>query len=315
MKIFRLAILLYLLTFIVKNANAQNGKLADDPAQFMTQLRKMMEGSRNPQFIRPAVQLDSIWMSAINPQQQAKFIGIVKTQVAKGQKAGALMALLIRNTQALAKKSPEKLDGFLDVAANAGEKYDAKTFQKVLQTSLPITESNKLYGSNYNSLYLLGGDFTYRFDAKADSTVVKETETANDGWNTPVDSSLVIAPTKSAPLPIVAGPVLDLQNATFAMVAGGDSVVFGPANGSVSLRDGMFVGKNGKFTWQTAGDSTIYADLDAYSFNINHPRLLAENSTLHSDNYLAAPVKGTLEYRGDQTHQRSAGTIPALHFE
>jgi hypothetical protein len=53
-----------------------------------------------------------------------------------------------------------------------------------------------------------------------------------------------------------------LQNATFAMVTGGDSVVFGPANGSVSLKDGIFVGKNGKFNWQAAGDSTIYADLD-----------------------------------------------------
>ncbi|MGV3602403.1 MAG: hypothetical protein ACO1N1_14420 [Dyadobacter fermentans] len=298
MKIFRLALLLYLLTFIGKNATAQGIKLADDPAQFITQLRKMMDGSRNPQFIRPAVQLDSIWMSGFNAQQQAKFIGIVKTQVAKGQKGGALMALLIRNTQALVKKSPEKLDGFLDAAQNAGEKYDAKTFQKMLQVNLPITESNKLYGSNYNTLYLLSGDFKYRFDDKADSTLTKETEAANDGWNTPVDSNYVIAPAKSAPLPVIAGPLLDLENATFAMVAGGDSVVFGPASGSVSLRDGVFVGKTGKFTWQTAGDSTIYADLDAYTFNINQPRLLAENSTLHSDNYLAAPIKGTLEYRG-----------------
>ena len=99
------------------------------------------------------------------------------------------MALLIRNTHALAKKSPDKLDGFLDVATNAGEQYDAKTFQKVLQTSLPITESNKLYASNYNTLYLLGGNFKYRFDTKADTTVAKETQAANDGWDTPVDSN------------------------------------------------------------------------------------------------------------------------------
>ena len=95
MKIFRFAILLYLLTFIGKNATAQGVKLSDDPAQFMPQLRKIMDGSRNPQFIRSTVQLDSVWMSGINAQQQAKFIGIVKTQVTKGQKAGPLLALLI----------------------------------------------------------------------------------------------------------------------------------------------------------------------------------------------------------------------------
>jgi hypothetical protein len=57
-------------------------------------------------------------------------------------------------------------------------------------------------------------------------------------------------------------------------------------------------GKNGKFNWQAAGDSTIYADLDSYSFNISQPKLLAENVTLHDERQLAAPIKGTLEYRG-----------------
>ena len=46
------------------------------------------------------------------------------------------------------------------------------------------------------------------------------------------------------------------------------------------------------------GDSSIYADLDSYSFNISQPKLVAENVTLHSDDQLAAPIKGTLEYRG-----------------
>ena len=46
------------------------------------------------------------------------------------------------------------------------------------------------------------------------------------------------------------------------------------------------------------GDSSIYTDLDGYSFNISQPRLLAENVTLHDNNHLANPIKGTLEYRG-----------------
>jgi hypothetical protein len=299
MKIIRFALILYLLTLIGETASAQNLKLSDEPGQFMVQFRKLMDGSRNPQYIRAAAQMDSIWMSAISAPQQAKFIGIIKTQIAKGQKAGPVLFLLTRNTHSFAKESPENLDGFLNLATISGERYDGKSLQKVLETVRSVHETNKLYAANYNSLYLLSGTYQYRFDTTNAVVANAEANVAagNDSWNTPIDSNYVIAP-KSNPLPIIAGALLDLQNATFAMVTGGDSVVFGPANGSVSLKDGIFVGKNGKFNWQAAGDSTIYADLDSYSFNISQPKLVAENVTLHDERQLAAPIKGTLEYRG-----------------
>jgi hypothetical protein len=94
MKIIRFALILYLLTLIGETASAQNLKLSDEPGQFMVQFRKLMDGSRNPQYIRSAAQMDSIWMSAISAPQQAKFIGIIKTQIAKGQKAGPVLFLL-----------------------------------------------------------------------------------------------------------------------------------------------------------------------------------------------------------------------------
>ncbi|MCE6990717.1 hypothetical protein [Dyadobacter sp. CY323] len=299
MKLIRFTILLFILGFIGRTASAQSVKLSDEPTQFMTQFRKLMDGSRNPQYIRSAAQLDSIWMSSFNTGQQMKFTAMVKTQVAKGQKAGPLLFLLTKNATFLAKQSPENLDGFLNVASVAGEKSDAKSFIKVLETVRTLSETNKLYSSNYNSLYLLGGTYKYRFDTTnaAKANIEATAAAINDSWDTPVDSNFVIAP-KSNPLPAITGAILDLQNATFAMVTAGDSVVFGPANGSVSLQNGVFVGKNGKFNWQAAGDSTIYADLDSYSFNISQPKLLAENVTLHHDQKLAAPIKGTLEYRG-----------------
>ncbi|NIJ50895.1 hypothetical protein [Dyadobacter arcticus] len=298
MKIIRFTILLYLL-FLGKAVTAQNLKLADEPAQFMTQFRKLMDGSRNPQYMRAAAQLDSIWMSAFNPSQQIKFTGIVKTQVAKGQKAGPVLYLVARNAQFYAKQSPENLDGFLSLAANSGEKYDGKTLQKVLETLRTLNESRKLYAANYNSLYLLEGIYKYRFDTtNAEKANVEANIAAgNDSWDTPVDSNFVIAP-KSNPLPVISGALLDLQNATFAMVTASDSVVFGPANGALSLQNGIFVGKNGRFNWEAAGDSSIYVDLDNYAFNISQPKLLAENVTIHADQQLAAPIKGTLEYRG-----------------
>ncbi|TDE10065.1 hypothetical protein [Dyadobacter psychrotolerans] len=299
MKIFKYCFFLFILLLAGNIVIAQNQKIAEEPGQFIIQLRKMMDGSRNPQFIRAAAQLDSIWMSSVTPVQQAKFIGIVRTQTAKGQKAGPILFLLTRNAHTFAKQSPATFDGFLDLAAQAGEKYDAKSYQKVLETIKTLTETNKLYATNYNSLYLLGGTYRYRFDTTNAEAANKQASiaAANDSWDTPVDSNFVITP-KSNPLPVISGAVLELQNAIFGMVAAGDSVVFGPTTGNVSLRDGIFVGKGGRFTWAAAGDSSIYADLDAYSFNITQPKILAENTTLHHDQQLANPVKGTVEYRG-----------------
>ncbi|TLU97865.1 hypothetical protein [Dyadobacter luticola] len=311
MKIIRFTILLFCLTVAGKHISAQNIKLADEPTQFMSQFKKVMDGSRNAQYMRTAAQLDSVWMTGFNTAQQMKFTAIVKTQVAKGQKAGPVLYLISRNAHFYAKNSPENLDGFLSLAASSGEKYDGKILQKVFETIRTLNETKKLYAANYNSLYLLGGSYKYRFDTtniervNADPVVAA----ANDGWDTPVDSNYVIAP-KSNPLPVIAGALLDLQNATFAMVTASDSVVFGPANGSVALQSGIFVGKNGKFNWQAAGDSSISADLDNYSFNISQPKIVAENVTLHDDQQLAAPIKGRLEYRGAKRAKGQQASYP-----
>ncbi|MCE7063078.1 hypothetical protein [Dyadobacter sp. CY343] len=299
MKIIRYTFLLYCIFIIGHTAAAQNIKLPDEATQFMVQFKKLMDGSRNPQYMRAAAQLDSAWMSGFNTGQQMKFTSIIKAQVAKGQKAGPVLYILTRNAVYFAKQKPESFDSFLKFAESSGEKYDGKTLQKVMETVRLLNENKKLYAANYNSLYLVEGTYSYRFDTTNAEKANAEANlaAANDSWDTPVDTNFVIAP-KSNPLPAVTGALIDLQNAKFAMVTASDSVVFGPANGSVALQNGIFVGKNGKFDWLAAGDSSIYADLDAYSFNISQPKIIVENVTLHHDQQLAAPIKGTLEYRG-----------------
>lgn len=307
MKIVRICIFFTIIILAGKGVFAQNLKVSEDPGQFMVQMRKLMDGSRNAQYIRAAAQLDSVWMSGVSGPQQARFMGIVKAQAAKGQKAGPVLYLLMRNAANFAKNPSNDFDGFLALASKASEKYDGKTFQKVLETIRIVTETNKLYSSNYNSLYLLSGSYRFRFDTTSAEVVAAATAAANDNWDTPVDSNFVIAP-KSNPIPVLAGALLELHDATFGMVAAGDSVSFGPANGNVSLRDGIFAGKGGKFTWEVIGSPDIYADLDAYTFNISLPKLVAENVTLHHDAQLANLVKGTLEYRGVK---KIKGQLPA----
>ncbi|MCF2445085.1 hypothetical protein L0657_14050 [Dyadobacter sp. CY345] len=308
MKIFRYFLLSCIILLGGKNLSAQNLKASDDPGQFMVQLRKLIDGSKNPVYIRSTAQLDSLWMSSVSSPQQSKFIGVVKTQFSKGQKAGPILHLLIKNTTTLLKGQGD-VDGFLDLAAKSGEKYDAKTMQRILETVKNTIETNKLYTSNFNSLYLLSGTYKFRFDTTSAAVVEAQKIQAADNWDTPVDSNLVIAP-KSKPLPPVSGAVIDLQNAVLGMVATGDSVAFGPTTGSVSLKDGIFAGKGGKFNWQTAGDSSIYADFDTYSFNITQPKIVAENVTLHNESQLANPIKGTLEYRSVKRSRSQPAQYP-----
>jgi hypothetical protein len=163
-----------------------------------------------------------------------------------------VLFLLTRNTHSFAKQSPENLDGFPE-SRNAfpGRNTTERSLQKVLETvSEPVHETNKLYAANYNSLYLLSGTYQYRFDTTNAVVANAEANVAagNDSWNTPIDSNYVIAP-KSNPLPIIAGALLDLQNATFAMVAAGDSVVFRPCQWKcVSERRNFCMVKTGSLT-------------------------------------------------------------------
>jgi hypothetical protein len=309
MKIFRFCLLFTIIICFGKPISAQNLKVSDDPGQFMVQMRKMMDGSRNPQYIKAAAQLDSVWAAGLSTQQQSSVINIVKRQTTKGQKAGPVLYLLMRNVYTFARNPGSDLDGFLDLTAKSGEKYDGKTFQKILETIKTVTETNKLYSANYNSLYLVSGSYRFRFDTTSAELVAAATVAANDNWDVPVDSNFVIAP-KSNPIPVLSGALLELKDATFGMVAAGDSVAFGPANGNVSLRDGIFVGKGGKFTWENIGNAAIYVDLDSYTFHISQPKLVAENVTLHHDGQLANLIKGTLEYRGVKKIKGQAPSYP-----
>lgn len=308
MKIFRYFLVIGIILLGCKNLFAQNVKVSDDPGQFMVQLRKLMDGSKNPLYMRSTAQLDSIWMSSVSAPQQSKFISIAKTQFAKGQKAGPVLHLLIKNTATLVKTNGD-VDGFLNLASKSGDKYDAKTLQRIFETIRNTIETSKLYTSNFNTLFLLSGTYKFRFDTTRAEVVEAQKVAAADNWDTPVDSNLVVTP-KSNPVQPVTGAIIDLQNVVFGIVAVGDSVAFGPATGSISLNENIFSGKGGRFNWQTAGDSSVFVDLDTYSFNITQPKVVAQNATLHNENQLAGPIKGTFEYRSVKKSRSQPATYP-----
>ncbi|PWJ59844.1 hypothetical protein CLV98_10118 [Dyadobacter jejuensis] len=291
--------LLFCLSLLIGTYTATKAQVGEDPGQFMAKVKKMMDGSRNPQYIASAAALDSVWNTGMSAQQQGKLMQIVQTQVSRGQKAGMVMYLLMGNVVSLVQRNPSALDGFLDMTAKVGTVIDGKGLQNIFQTSLTLTNEGKLYSSNRNQLYLLSGSYRFKVDStqKEVANNLAAQQAADDSWDTPIDTNYVIAP-QSTPLPVATGPLLELEDAIFAMVTSGDSVVFGPSTGKLALKEGIFVGEKGAFSWATAGDSSISVALDRFSFNIANPKLVADNVTMRNEAKLLAPIKGKLEYRG-----------------
>ncbi len=289
---------------------AQNLKFSEEPGAFMVEAKKVMQDSRNPLYAKAAAELDTIWMSTPSTAQQSQFANIMRKMAAKGQKAGPIFYLLMRNFRTVLTQPEADVNGFLATLDRASELYDGKTFQKVLENMQLLLEKRQLYSSNFNKLYVVAGSYRFRFDdSKPDQDAPTATAPANDGWDTPSDTAALVL-TSTEPLPTLTGALLDLKDAAFAMVSGGDSAVFGPSTGAVSLRGGTFVGKGGKFDWAVAGDPSISAEFTDYSFNVVNPRLTVENAMLHDETRLQKPVQGVFEYKATRRPAGKPATFP-----
>ncbi|WP_373514013.1 hypothetical protein, partial [Persicitalea sp.] len=282
----------------------------EEPGAFMAEAKKIMQDSRNPLYAKTAAELDTIWMSAPSSVQQTQFATIMRRLAGKGQKAGPVFYLMMRNFRTVLMQPEADVNGFLATLDRASELYDGKTFQKVLENMQLLLEKRQLYSSNFNKLYVVAGSYRFRFDdSKPDQDAPTAAAPANDGWDTPSDTAVLVL-TNMEPLPTVTGALLDLQEAAFAMVSGGDSAVFGPSTGAVSLRGGTFVGKGGKFDWTVAGDPSIYAEFSDYSFNVVTPKLTVEDAMLNDKARLEKPVQGVFEFKATRRPTGKPITFP-----
>jgi len=293
-------ILAALYLFLSVPLSAQNLKFSEDPQAFIAELRKLMDNTKNATYIQASKGLEEMWNSGLNTTQRQQFISLFRNMAQRGYKPGPALYLVMKNVQTLAAQQGD-VNGFMIALDHAVEKYNPREFQQVLQTTQLILEKKLLYQSNFNKLYITSGQYRFRYEEPAE----KEKQQASDGWDKPIEE----LPLQSGdPLPVPSGMLLDLQNVRFAIVSAGDSVLFGPSTGSVSLHDGIFSGKGRQFSWSAAGDSLIYAELSDYAFKISAPSLRADKVLLH-DSRLAKPVLGALEFKSvkKQANRPSSG--------
>lgn len=305
-------------------------KLSDKPEEFMTGVTTILAATKNEDAIKTGKELESMWGGQLNGVQQQKLITVTRKMAAKRYKALPHFTLLFKtvchavNTQRL---SGQELDNLLTMTEKATDQYENKALTKMLETLALFLEKKTLYKASTNRLYAPTGSFTFAFreatpDAFAEQT--ENTDKANsntkpatdngqnqsDGWfsdwdapqntdQTGFDTATVFATDYvfSKPVqPSVMGAVILFNKTDLVFATGYDSVQLSGTQGSLMLKDGIFVGSGGKFDWSMAGLPQVFCTLGEYNFETRSPRLSAEGVKLTYPEKLTAPVEGVFEF-------------------
>lgn len=305
---------------------AQAVRISDKPDQFMAEVQKLM-ATGGPGAGRAGTNLQALWSeNRLTAQQQDRVMVLSRRMNQKRFQAATHFAPFYNALYHVTytQQSPGSIDGLLTVAEKLVETTDAKTVARILETTRRFAERREFYAGNVNRLYALGGTFQFRYvegaaplTTPASASVLNSTDSLAaakaaaersrfDGWDDPAqtDSTQPRVPgpryiPQRRPIPTVSGAVITLNGGSLAIVANaagapGDSAVLANTNGDLMLKDGIFVGKGGTFSWATVDRPDIFVTLSDYAMTTATPRLVADDVTLTYEK--SKPIQGTFEY-------------------
>lgn len=312
-------------------------RLSDKPDQFMADVQKLM-ATGGPIAMRAGTNLQLLWSeNRLSAPQQERVMALSRKMNQKRLPPATVFAPFYEALyHALVTQQPAvstaEVDGLLTVSEKLVEITDTKTLARSLETIRRFLERRELYASNYNKLYALGGTFRFRYVDAVSAPPGSSTTAADslasikasaersrfDGWDdpSPADSTQpkpqgVLFVPQRRPIPSVAGAVISLADVSLAMVANGDSVLLTNTTGDLMLKEGILVGKGGKFTWESVERPDIYVTLSDYALPVMNARLQADDVTLMRDGSAAGkPIKGVFEY----VSKRKVGTSSYPRF-
>lgn len=324
---------------------AQAVRISDKPEQFMADVQKLM-ATGGPVAVRAGTNLQSLWSgNKLSAQQQERVMTLSRKMNQKRllpapQFAPFYESLYLAINSQQPALGPTDIDGLLTVAERLFETTDTRTFTRSLETVRRFLERRELYVGSQNKVYALGGTFQFRdvgslqpispgasqppMDSATAAKAAAE-RSRFDGWDDPVPADSAVARPlgvqyviQRRPIPAVSGAVITLNNTSLAMVtnAGGrpadaaraDSSVLSGTSGDLLLSQGMFVGKGGKFTWESVERPDIFVTFSDYALTLTNPRLVADDVTLTYPP--SKPVKGVFEY----VSQKKGGPVTYPRF-
>ena len=312
------------------SSKAQLIRLSEKPETFITDIQAVMATDNNAVAIATGKKFETYWTSRFSNEQKVALITTCRKMGVRGHKLAQFyyfFAILDRAIEQ-EKFSDEKLNSLIDITQQFVDGYDIKTSTKMFEILKDFLEKRRLYASNYNRLYALNGSYELRFlDKKTDTNapVVTQNAPANqapveleqpkyfDDWDAAPTAEAVIASNKSAfepdkkPMPLIGGLSIKLDNVDLIMATSSDSVWIKKTSGTAALKDGIYVGKGGLFTFESAKLPQISVILTDFAFEIRNPKFIAEDVTLTYIDRLTAPIKGVFEYKSEK---RNKGVLP-----
>lgn len=320
-KMKRIALLLCLVLPLF--GQAQNVKLSDKADQFLPDLQKLM-ATGGPAALQVEKDFESLWgESTLTPSQRDRLMALCRQMNQKRYQAATHFSPLLASvyhivyTAKPAVHAPD-IDNLLTMAEKQFALNDPKAFARVMDATRGFLQHRELYAAKFNRTFLLGGTFAFRFIDKpgatapdattgtspaASATAVSTASSNFDGWDAPVgvdttkprEIGVLYKPIQRQPIPAVTGAVVTLNDAFLAIVANSDSALVKNTSGDFMLKDGVWVGKGGTFSWTLQGREDRYVTLTNYSMVVMNPRLLADDVTLTMEKG-AKPILGVFEY-------------------
>lgn len=298
-------------------------KFSSDPAQFITEATGMLNSSKSVAMQQVSLDFQTAWPNYVSIHQK-KIIDISQKML-KSKKYRPNPHFLDFFAGLIAAKNKNltenQLDSMLYVTAQVTEKLNVKQVNTYLVNLRMFLESNFIYKTKFNSLYVEGGSFSFKYIAAAydaplpDDTVAKANTTAFNDWDNPqkaVDDWSTLPAPDTTPVenifesafmnplqPTIEGAVIEFRNIDFLINTPYDSAArLQGTTGSLMLNNNIFVGKGGKMNWSTAGlaGDEAYCTFEAYNFNIKSPKIIVETATLNYASKSDKPIKGIFEY-------------------
>lgn len=312
-------------------------KFSADPAVFPQDVNAMMATTKNPQAIAAAASFATAFAS-FSPEHQKKIIE-TSQKLSKTKKLKAFPQFndfFISLTAAKNKNiSNSNIDTLLLITSTIADKYDGKQLQDFMATIRNFLEHGYLYKSTYNSLRFAGGDFSFRMvQAKEPDSYIEEfdekleqqTDTASkktlkdaqqdffSDWDVPVEEDAgfgtITDESKEEvnvldvgyaypPQPPIDGAIIEFKNADLVFVTPKDSSLLKGTNGSLLLKNGIFVGKGGTMDWHAAGlaSTEVWAEMREFNFPVKSAKLISEGARLHYPSKADSTVEGVFEFR------------------
>jgi hypothetical protein len=140
---------------------------ADDPQQYLLDMRAMMMGAKNEAALQTYTSLETAWSSGkVSNPQKTQIMDLTQQMLKKKLKArphfehflGALGASV--NVHQF---TGAKLDQLLNVMAQTLQKQDVKVYERFLQNSHQFLATKMLYKGPTNSLQVIGGTMAFEY--------------------------------------------------------------------------------------------------------------------------------------------------------